>query len=76
MDDRALRAVLRYTHLTAALVILVLVYTPWHDNSALLWITRIGIFPFLLLGGLAMWKQSPLSRRLGWTSAPARSDTR
>jgi hypothetical protein len=71
MSDRALRAVLRYSHLAAAVVVLVLVYTPLHDNSVLLWIVRIGIFPFLLLGGLVMWKQVPISRKLGIGGAAA-----
>jgi hypothetical protein len=75
MSDRSLRGVLRYSHIAAGLVILLLVYTPWHDNGVLLWIVRIAVFPFLVLGGLWMWQQTRVNRWLGRTPVPPAGTT-
>jgi hypothetical protein len=58
MSQNQLRELLRYSHLAAGGVLAVVVYSPLVDNSAALWLTRIVLVPFLVLGGLWMWIQS------------------
>lgn len=58
MSDRQLRDILRWTHIAAGAALSVIIWTPLVDESAFLWIARIGLVPFLLVGGLWMWLQS------------------
>ena len=58
MSDHKLRERLRYSHIGAAVMLGVVVWTPLVDNSAALWFARVGLIPFLVLGGGWMWLQS------------------
>jgi hypothetical protein len=58
MSDRQLRDILRYSHIAVGAGLSVIVWTPLVDNSAALWVARIGLVPILVLGGLWMWLQS------------------
>lgn len=58
MSDHQLRDALRYSHIGAGLMLGVIVLTPLIDNSAALWFARLGLIPFLVLGGGWMWLQS------------------
>ena len=58
MSQHQLRVILRLSHAIAGVALGVVVYSPLVDNSAAVWVTRIAIVPFLVLGGAWMWKQS------------------
>lgn len=58
MSDQQLRDTLRFSHIGAGGILAVIIWTPLIDNSAALWFARIGLLPFLLLGGGWMWLQS------------------
>lgn len=66
MSDTQLRDLLRYTHIAAGAALAVIIWTPLVDNSAALWVARLGLVPLLLLGGVWMWLQSR-----AWSSRPA-----
>jgi len=65
MSDHKLRERLRFSHIGAGVMLGVIIWTPLIDNTAALWFARVGLLPFLLLGGLLMWRQSRMwaSRR-------------
>jgi hypothetical protein len=58
VSQSQLRDILRYSHIVAAVVLGVIVYSPLIDNSGAVWLTRIVIVPFLVLGGVWMLMQS------------------
>lgn len=58
MSDHQLRDSLRYSHIGAGVILGVIIWTPLIDNSVALWFARLGLLPFLVLGGGWMWLQS------------------
>jgi hypothetical protein len=46
---------LRVIHLVAAVVLGVLIYPAWADDSSAIWIMRLAAFPILTLTGAALW---------------------
>lgn len=58
MSETQLRDILRWTHVIAGGIVGAILYSPLVDNDAALWIARIAVVPFLVGGGLWMWKQS------------------
>ena len=70
MNDRQLRDILRYSHIAVGAALSVIVWTPLVDNSAALWVARIGLVPILVLGGLWMWLQSRV-----WSSRGPTAET-
>jgi hypothetical protein len=70
MSQSQLRDILRYSHLAAGIVLGVIVYSPLIDEDGGLWVLRLAVVPFLVLGGAWMFIQS-----LRW-SAAARPDER
>ncbi len=69
MSDKVLRNVLRNSHLVVGALLGAYVYVPSvNDSSAALWVCRLVVVPFLLLGGLWMWQQTRVGRWLGRSS--------
>ena len=59
---------LRILHVVAAAALGLFVYMPWADDSSIIWITRVVVFPALLLTGAALW--------IGRVQAKGRAETR
>jgi hypothetical protein len=58
MQDRQLRESLRFSHIGAGVMLGVIVWTPLIENTVALWFARLGLLPFLVVGGGWMWLQS------------------
>jgi hypothetical protein len=55
MSSTQIPDVLRAVHLAGALVLGVLIYAPWADDSSAIWISRLAAYPLLTLTGAALW---------------------
>ncbi|AUV82701.1 hypothetical protein C2R22_14480 [Salinigranum rubrum] len=54
----------RYAHLALATWLGVVFYSPVGESARALLVTRVVVFPLLVVSGLLLWKRPALERRL------------
>lgn len=62
MSDRTLRSILRWSHLTLGLSLLVYLFTDLRLDDNATTIFRLGVIPILGVTGLWMWSQLSTAR--------------
>lgn len=62
MSDRTLRSILRWSHLTLGLSLLVYLFSDLRLNDTATAIFRLGVLPVLGVTGLWMWSQISTAR--------------
>jgi hypothetical protein len=62
MSDRRLRTILRCSHLTLGLVLLIYLFSPYTGDPDVTMMVRLGVLPLLFVTGLWMWSQLSTAR--------------
>lgn len=62
MSDRRLRSILRWSHLTLGLVLLIYLFSPYTGDPDVTMMVRLGVLPLLFVTGLWMWSQLSTAR--------------
>ena len=62
MNDRKMRALLRWSHILLGLLLAGYLYTPLHADKLATDVARFLLVPILMVTGAAMWQQLGLAR--------------
>lgn len=62
MSDRTLRSILRWSHLSLGLILLVYLFSPYTGDPQVTALVRLGVLPLLMVTGLWMWSQLSTAR--------------